>query len=146
MCESIKWHEECGTVETWRIGTFDPSIYPLLAKMPLEVWRDYGKRPDPPTGDEMAYFAQELERDMQWQAIATAPKDGRDILVGYDFASVWVVHVAFWRDCDAFNDPLPAGHDGIGWWSYIADSVTQTKLNNDNAPTHWMPLPKLPNE
>ena len=27
-------------------------------------WRDYGKQPNPPTGDEMRDFAQQLEREL----------------------------------------------------------------------------------
>lgn len=80
-----------------------------------------------------------------WQPIATAPRDGTDIIVGYDFASVWIVHAAFWNDEDCYGDKLPANDEKIGWWSYIEHSVTQTLLTGDNSPTHWMPLPMLPN-
>lgn len=80
-----------------------------------------------------------------WQPIATAPKDGTDIIVGYDFASLWIVHVAFWNDEDCYGDKLPANDEKIGWWSYIEHSVTQTLLTDFNTPTHWIPLPMLPN-
>lgn len=81
-----------------------------------------------------------------WQPIATAPRDGTDIIVGYDFASIWVVHVAFWNDQNSYGEKLPEGHEEIGWWSYIENSVTQTLLANSNMPTHWMPLPTPPND
>lgn len=34
MCANIEWSEERGTVETWRVGEFDPAIYPILEKTP----------------------------------------------------------------------------------------------------------------
>lgn len=37
MCENIEWSQERGTVETWRIGKFDPSIYPMLEKTPFQI-------------------------------------------------------------------------------------------------------------
>ena len=33
-----------------------------------------------------------------------------------------------------------------GWWSYTRITVTQERLVGWSAPTHWMPLPALPNE
>lgn len=82
---------------------------------------------------------------MQWRPIETAPKDGADILIGFDSASVWVVHVAWWRDSsdEGFSE---CGFDqsDVGWWSYVKGAVTQEQLNGYRTPTHWMPLPPPP--
>jgi hypothetical protein len=77
----------------------------------------------------------------EWQPIETAPKDGTDIIVGYDFASVWIVHVAFWRGVDL---DMGFTEDDVGWWSYKTTSVAQEQLGGYYAPTHWIPLPKVP--
>jgi hypothetical protein len=78
----------------------------------------------------------------EWQPIEAAPKDGTDIIVGFDFATVWIVHIAWYRDGGIENGV--EGPEDIGWWSYMHHSVTQTKLEDDYAPTHWIPLPEPP--
>jgi hypothetical protein len=81
-----------------------------------------------------------------WLPIETAPRDGTNIIVGFDSASVWIVHVAWWREMEDWmrNDPQWSEED-VGWWSYTKHSVTQEKLEDHRMPTHWMPLPSLPN-
>ena len=81
---------------------------------------------------------------MSWQPISTAPKDGEDIIVGFDFAGVWIVHVAWWRCKDETLTALPYAIDDVGWWSYVRGSVCQEMLDGGRAPTHWMPLPEVP--
>lgn len=80
-----------------------------------------------------------------WQPIETAPMDETPIIVGFDAASVWVVHVAWWRDGAALQaqglDFTPAD---TGWWSYVRGSVTQEKLDGFRTPTHWIELPDVP--
>lgn len=76
-----------------------------------------------------------------WQPIETAPRDGSDIIVGFDTASVWIVHVAWWRD---IKEWMEWKEEDVGWWSYTNNSVTQEKLEDYRTPTHWMPLPPLP--
>jgi len=62
-----------------------------------------------------------------WQPIATAPRDGTDILVCAFGATMLVV--AF--DNEAKNPEFPwLTLDGPGY--------------NKDAPTHWMPLPTPP--
>jgi hypothetical protein len=79
----------------------------------------------------------------KWQPIKTAPKDGTKIIVGFDAASVWVVHVAWWDDgLRGVNDI--ADPDDIGWWSYVRGSVTQEQLDGFRTPTHWIELPDVP--
>ncbi|WP_442917367.1 hypothetical protein [Magnetovibrio sp. PR-2] len=81
---------------------------------------------------------------MNWQPIESAPKDETDIIVGYDFGTVWVVHVAFWREVDNNDKSMGWTDDDTGWWSYIENSITQTKLEGHHTPTHWMALPTPP--
>jgi hypothetical protein len=70
---------------------------------------------------------------MDWQPIETAPRDGSSIIVGYDYAGRWIIHVAFWDD-------------ECGWFSYITNSITDVLLDGPRAPTHWIPLPTTPTE
>lgn len=78
---------------------------------------------------------------MELQPIETAPKDGTDILVFAEVATVWVAHIAWWRGKD---EDLGFGDEDVGWWSYTRGSVSQELLDSFQAPTHWMPLPDLP--
>ena len=78
---------------------------------------------------------------MEWQPIETAPKDGADIIAGFDAATVWIVHAAWWRNK---GDMPEFTEDDEGWWSYTRGSVTQEKLDGYRTPTHWMPLPTVP--
>ena len=73
-----------------------------------------------------------------WQPIATAPKDGTDILVLINSATVWVVHIARWE----VDDPeVPEDlRFAEGWWSYIRHSVTQEMLNGYSEPLWWQPF------
>lgn len=85
-----------------------------------------------------------------WQPIKTAPKDGTDILVYKDIATVPVVHIAWYRSEEEWNESgqFCGGWDSLeewqGWWSYTRNSVTQEKLDGYAEPTHWMPLPDSP--
>jgi hypothetical protein len=78
---------------------------------------------------------------MNWQPIETAPKDGTDIIVGFDFATVWIVHVAWWR-AEGIENGCESPDD-IGWWSYVRH-ITQEKLDGYHTPTHWISLPPPP--
>lgn len=80
-----------------------------------------------------------------WQPIETAPKSETPIIVGFDSASVWIVHAAWWRDGDALQAiGLDFTADDTGWWSYVHSSVTQEHLDGHRTPTHWLPMPDLP--
>lgn len=108
------------------------------------AWYDKQMSEDNMHRDEFHLFILELldEQAAQWQPIATAPKDGTDILAMYMHIDTQIVHNAFWisADEDGFAD------DPSGWWTYDKSEVSRVLLNNWMAPTHWMPLPPAPKE
>lgn len=75
-----------------------------------------------------------------WQPIETAPKDGTEVIVGVDIASVWITRGAFYVAPGERDTP-----DSVGWWSY-KHSVTQEKLEGMYEPTHWLPMPETPSD
>jgi hypothetical protein len=87
---------------------------------------------------------------MEWQPIESAPKDGTDILVYYECATVPIVHIAFYRGKDEWESSgkYCGGWNSLeeweGWWSYTTNSISQDKLIGFSEPTHWMPLSKPP--
>ena len=78
---------------------------------------------------------------MGWKPIATAPKDGTEIFVGFDLATVWIARNARFVRADEWVPNDDAETDG--WWSY-RNSVTQEKLAGVHEPTHWCPMPSPP--
>lgn len=78
-----------------------------------------------------------------WRPISEAPRDGTDVIVGFDCATVWIVHVAWYRSGD---EPYTDEPFEQGWWSYVRGSVSQELLDGHRTPTHWMPLPPAPGE
>ncbi|MBS4048146.1 MAG: hypothetical protein KG075_17505 [Alphaproteobacteria bacterium] len=73
-----------------------------------------------------------------WKPMATLPaefKDGRDVIVGFDVASVWITRSAWWRKPE--DNPAEFDADDEGWWSY-RHSITQEKLDEYMTPTHWL--------
>ena len=73
-----------------------------------------------------------------WLPIATAPKDGTEILVLINSATVWVAHIAWWKECDPDDGFDPPEHRG--WWSYVRHSVTQEMLDEYSIPIWWQPF------
>lgn len=86
---------------------------------------------------------------MNWQPIETAPKDGTAILVLLDCATQPVVHLAWyrskqeWDECGQYCD-FESFEYWNGWWSYTRNSVTQEKLDDYREPKFWMPMPEAP--
>ncbi len=82
-----------------------------------------------------------------WKPIETAPKDGSDVIVGFDVATVWVVHSAWWLAWDDEAAALGFQPEDEGWWSCTRGSVAQEKLGDYRTPTHWLcaagPNPKF---
>lgn len=101
--------------------------------------------------DHMIELWTRFKGGSRWQPIETAPKDGTPIIVGFDFASVWIVHKAFYRSADDLKDLIEHkvgdwSLNDVGWWSYTTGSVTQEQLDGHRTPTHWLPMPDLPKE
>jgi len=77
----------------------------------------------------------ELEAQLEWQPIETAPKDGTKILCSCRGA----VFIASWRVPRPQKDGYRA-NGGRPWWT----SYNERKLSP--VPTHWKPLPDPPKE
>jgi hypothetical protein len=78
---------------------------------------------------------------MNWQPIATAPRDGTDIIVMYHHNETQIVHAAFWLD---LQDMDSEETEQVGWWSYDKSEAARVMLTGFLTPTHWMPLPEPP--
>jgi hypothetical protein len=89
---------------------------------------------------------------MTWQPIDTAPKDGTWILVWggkTDEVGEWDKHeevfmnrpvVAHWR-------PPKVWQTEEGYWQFANyDSGYYGDFSKDHEPTHWQPLPPLPED
>lgn len=118
--EPVGWrHKQYGHVQ-WR-----------TPDMPPEVADRYTQN-----GQWVSFYASPPSREPQWQPIATAPKDGTDVLVMYMHIETQVVHNAFYNHDDPDDDPA--------WWSYDKSEVSRVRLEGFMTPTHWMPLPPPP--
>lgn len=74
-----------------------------------------------------------------WQDIATAPRDGFEVIVMYMHVDTQIVHNAFYASEEDGWDI-----EDVGWWSYDKSEVSRIKLDGWMAPTHYMPLPAAP--
>jgi hypothetical protein len=73
----------------------------------------------------------------QWQPIETAPRDGTDILLAFPGYKRACIGHYYDRTEMKFGQVVRESrgwHDG--YWLHIGDEVPE--------PTHWMPLPTLP--
>ena len=71
-----------------------------------------------------------MSNEQTWLPIATAPKDGAEIVVGWRQAGVWLARNAWYRDgakLRAEGNPDFSEED-TGWWGY-RHSVTQEMLD-----------------
>ena len=106
--------------------------------------------------EEVAELMEEAAAALEaarWQPIETAPRDGTEVLVLLNVASVDVAHIAWFNSEEEWErsgqycaSPGETKEEYIGWWSYTRGSVTQEKLGEYRTPTHWMPLPAPPKE
>ena len=80
-----------------------------------------------------------------WLPIESAPKDGSEVLVFRDDAGVMLARYTsaaeFLTDAELADWTEEAAHKE-DWFS--ADFVCGYRLENDQSPTHWMPLPSTP--
>lgn len=87
---------------------------------------------------------------MKWQTIDTAPKTGRKLILGYkNTLGNWRSIMGFYaqpKTLDANSEYIDGDEDGFAPEGWYEDSETQseTLLQTDRPPTHWMPLPEPP--
>jgi hypothetical protein len=83
----------------------------------------------------------------EWQPIDTAPKDGSEILGYRSDCGVLIIR---WTSPDEFLHE--AELEKIGWESsekedwFCADFIAGGRLEGEETPTHWMPLPLPPEQ
>jgi hypothetical protein len=81
----------------------------------------------------------------EWQPIETAPKDGTEILVYRHDCGIllarWIAAGQFLTEPElaSMTDDEVETPD----W-FVADFVSGCRLDDNEAPTHWMPLPEPP--
>lgn len=83
-----------------------------------------------------------------WMPIDSAPKDGTEVLVWANVASVAVVHLAWYRNAEEWerSGKYCGGWETLeeweGWWTYPENSISQIKLEEWKSPTLWTPYIK----
>lgn len=82
-----------------------------------------------------------------WQPIETAPKDGTEILGWREDCGVLLIR---WTSCSEFltDSELDKMDEGTAYredW-FCADFVQGARLEGEEAPTHWLPLPEPPQQ
>ena len=74
------------------------------------------------------------------------PYDGEEVLAAVSIACVLIVRNAWWDDGGYWDEK---GHESQeearGWWSY-RHSVSQDRLEGIYEPTHWAPMPEIPDD
>ena len=86
--------------------------------------------------------------DMEWQPIETAPKDHSELLGWREDCGVMMIRWTAPIDFMTERELEAASTDDNDWmeqedWFY-ADFVRGGRLEGDEVPTHWMPLPPPP--
>lgn len=82
-----------------------------------------------------------------WQPIATAPKDGTEILAYREdagcFLARWTCCYSFMTDTECEQSDMDDEELASEDW-FCADFIAGDRLEGDLVPTHWMPLPAAP--
>lgn len=86
---------------------------------------------------------------MEWQPIATAPKNRTEILAYRDGAGIfmarWIAPAEFLSSREIDMVDMTADDLEKADW-FCADFIQGCRLDGNLAPTHWMPLPAPPSE
>ncbi len=93
----------------------------------------------------VSYVPAYRAREPEWSDIASAPKDGRTVLLGFFNAhQKWRTLRGQWMSQDYINEYWEEPDDGEPGWYETA--VESDDIPNCWAtdPTHWMPLPTPP--
>ena len=83
-----------------------------------------------------------------WLPIATAPRDGKEVLAWRDDAGCLLVrwtapiHFMTTEELDAIVTGADEWQEQEDW--FYADFIQGGRLDGSEAPTHWMPLPAGP--
>ena len=83
-----------------------------------------------------------------WQPIETAPKDGAEILGWREDCGVLLIRwsaPAYFMTTDEMEKAASGDDDWMDaedW--FCADFIAGCRLEDTEAPTHWMPLPSPP--
>lgn len=84
---------------------------------------------------------------MKWQPIETAPKCDEVLAYRHDAGVFFAIYgsieeVGIHLDDDVRDDISEGDLWNDVWWYYGSDGVV--RLEGDEIPTHWMPLPEPP--
>lgn len=79
-------------------------------------------------------------RMSDWMPIESAPKDGRDVLLGYRLGPRWIVVAAHWT---AYRFGYDNRQSERGTW-YVVKGGGKTVFRDEAK--HWMPLPEPPTQ
>ena len=84
---------------------------------------------------------QQKAKALEWFGIETAPRDGTEILLYKDIATIGIVRNGRWVKQTDWSDQDNEFPDG--WWCYT-NCISQEMLEGIYLPTHWTPLPQPP--
>ena len=101
------------------------------------LWIDFHGRPD---AERDALIAR-LTRPSGWQPIASAPKDGTQIIVCVGLGIWQSIAAAYWKGAVTFY-PDSMQCDEPAGWAWCSDGRRGSRINAE--PSAWMPLPAPP--
>jgi hypothetical protein len=84
---------------------------------------------------------------MEWEQIGTAPLDGTEVMCWREDSGVFIARYTapcdFMTDRECEHEKLDEESMESYDWFY-ADFVCGGRLDGNETPTHWMPLPEPP--